>query len=276
MRRCAAVCCRVLQCVLQCVAGCCSVLQFDRFWLAQKVCCSVLQCVAVCCIVCCSMPQSVAVWHLATWVLRGLGLEGVLKRVAWIDMTHLHVCDDMCAMTHSSVCHDSFICVPWLIYMYAMTHSQMCHDSFTCVPRLIPMFAVTHSVARTNRRVARGVAAAVLSVGGWSCCSTARGAFLWYDCPPSGTCWTVAGGYPHRHWCVYIMSVCTCVCIYLYIYEYTCPCIYVYIYMCIYTCDCTRRLYTWRLYTCKCIWLYINVFGMYLAICQCIRVFGSL
>ena len=182
----------------------------------------------------------------------------------------------MCAMTHSSVCHDSFICVPWLIYMYAMTHSQMCHDSFTCVPRLIPMFAVTHSVARTNRRVARGVAAAVLSVGGWSCCSTARGAFLWYDCPPSGTCWTVAGGYPHRHWCVYIMSVCTCVCIYLYIYEYTCPCIYVYIYMCIYTCDCTRRLYTWRLYTCKCIWLYINVFGMYLAICQCIRVFGSL
>ena len=31
----------------------------------------------------------------------------------------------MCAMTHSYVCHDSFICVPWLIHMCAkcaMTH----------------------------------------------------------------------------------------------------------------------------------------------------------
>jgi len=30
----------------------------------------------------------------------------------------LHMCD----MTHSHVCHDSFICVTWLIHMCAMTH----------------------------------------------------------------------------------------------------------------------------------------------------------
>jgi len=35
----------------------------------------------------------------------------------------------MCDMTHSCVCHDSFICVPWLMYM--------CHDSCTCVPWLV-------------------------------------------------------------------------------------------------------------------------------------------
>ena len=41
----------------------------------------------------------------------------------------LHHCH-MCAMTHSYVCHDSFICVPWLIHMRAMTHSYVYHDSF--------------------------------------------------------------------------------------------------------------------------------------------------
>jgi len=42
--QCAAVCCRVLQCVgvLQCAAVCCRVLQ------SVAECCSVLQCVAVC------------------------------------------------------------------------------------------------------------------------------------------------------------------------------------------------------------------------------------
>ena len=35
-------------------------------------------------------------------------------------------------MTHSYMCHDSFICVPWLIHMCAMTHSYVCHDSFIC------------------------------------------------------------------------------------------------------------------------------------------------
>jgi len=43
------------------------------------------------------------------------------------------------------VCHDSFICVPWLIHMCAMTRSNVCHDSFICVPWHIHMCAMTHS-----------------------------------------------------------------------------------------------------------------------------------
>jgi len=37
--------------------------------------------------------------------------------------------DQMCAMTHSYVCQDSFIRVPWLIHTCAMTHSYECHVS---------------------------------------------------------------------------------------------------------------------------------------------------
>jgi len=54
----------------------------------------------------------------------------------------------MCAVTHLYVCHDSFICVPWLIHMCAMTHSYVCHDSFICVPWLIHMCAMTHSYVK--------------------------------------------------------------------------------------------------------------------------------
>jgi len=41
----------------------------------------------------------------------------------------------MCYMTYSSVCHDLFICVTWLIW----------HDSFVCVASLIHMCDMTHS-----------------------------------------------------------------------------------------------------------------------------------
>jgi len=40
-------------------------------------------------------------------------------------------------MTHSYVCHDSFICVPWLIHMCDTTHSYVWHDSFICVTYLV-------------------------------------------------------------------------------------------------------------------------------------------
>jgi len=69
------------------------------------------------------MNESCHIWmsHYASWLIR------------------------MCAMTHSYVCHDSFICVPWFIHMCAMTHSYVCHDSFICVPWFIHMCAMTHS-----------------------------------------------------------------------------------------------------------------------------------
>ena len=50
----------------------------------------------------------------------------------------------MCVMTHFYVCHDKFVCVPWLISMCAMTHFYVCHDSSVCVPWLICMCAMTH------------------------------------------------------------------------------------------------------------------------------------
>jgi len=67
--------------------------------------------------------------------------------VSWLihmcAMTHSHVCHDSFIWTHSHVCHDSFIWVSWLIHMCAMTHSHVCHDSFTCVPWLTHMCAMT-------------------------------------------------------------------------------------------------------------------------------------
>jgi len=53
----------------------------------------------------------------------------------------------MWAVTHSYVCHDSFIYVPWLIQIYAMTHSYVCRDSFTCVPWLsVQHILMTHAM----------------------------------------------------------------------------------------------------------------------------------
>jgi len=36
------------------------------------------------------------------------------------DKRRIHICD----MTHVHVCHDSFMCVPWLIYVRAMTQTR--------------------------------------------------------------------------------------------------------------------------------------------------------
>jgi len=58
----------------------------------------------------------------------------------------------MCAMTHSYVCHDSFICEPWLIHIW--TDSFLCgppfydacewQDSFKYVPWRIHVCGKTH------------------------------------------------------------------------------------------------------------------------------------
>jgi len=86
--------------------------------------------------------------------------EGFLK-------TACPLCSNRCAMTYSYVCHDVFICVPWLLHLCAVTHSFffwrphvlcaatgvtwiihmcarlshcVCHDSFICVQWLIHLF----------------------------------------------------------------------------------------------------------------------------------------
>jgi len=56
----------------------------------------------------------------------------------------------MCDVTHSYVCRDSFVCVPWLIHMCAMTHFYVVEwftmqvKGFICVTFLICMCAATH------------------------------------------------------------------------------------------------------------------------------------
>ena len=99
-------------------------------------------------------------WHL--YSVLSWHLYSVLRHT--FALTHSHACHDsfacvprliyMRAMTHSHafltyshVCHDSFTCVPWLIYMRAMTHSRACHHSFTRVQFLVHMRAMTHSCA---------------------------------------------------------------------------------------------------------------------------------
>jgi len=81
-----------------------------------------MQCVAVevrCVAVCCSVLQRVTV--PVTWSI------------------HLR------ATTHSSLCHDSFICVTWLIRTRDNAYSYVWHKSLTCVPWLIHKCAMTHS-----------------------------------------------------------------------------------------------------------------------------------
>jgi len=78
-------------CVLQCVAVICNELQ------CGTVSCSELQWVVVCCRSCSVLPS-------------------VMIAV-------------MCATTHSCVCHDSFMCVPWLIRMCDMIYTcEMVHS----------------------------------------------------------------------------------------------------------------------------------------------------
>ena len=53
-------------------------------------------------------------------------------------------------MTHSCVCHDSFICVTWLIHAdscicVTLTHAHMWHDALMCVTWLIHMCDTTHA-----------------------------------------------------------------------------------------------------------------------------------
>jgi len=57
----------------------------------------------------------------------------------------------ICPASLRYVCHDSFTSVPWLIHICAMTHSHLCHDPFMC--------ALTHS-----SRVMCAHACAVLSL----------------------------------------------------------------------------------------------------------------
>jgi len=46
-------------------------------------------------------------------------------------------------MTHVCVCHDSCMCVSWLMYVCVVTHVGVCHDSCTCMSWLMHMWVMT-------------------------------------------------------------------------------------------------------------------------------------
>ena len=59
----------------------------------------------------------------------------------------------LCDMTHSYMCHDSFICVTWLIYMCDMTYSFVWHDWFRIFMYktwLFPYSYVWHDASRIH------------------------------------------------------------------------------------------------------------------------------
>jgi len=119
--------------------------------------------------------------------------------------THSYVCHDscisvpwlihVCAMTHAYIWYDSFMCVTWhrdmwrewvttwreLIRMCAMTRSHVCHDSFTCVPWLIHMCAMTDELQKSQLREAQHKQQAHLWEAFTSCASGApdKAEHLW-------------------------------------------------------------------------------------------------
>jgi len=114
-------------CVLQCVAVFCTTPQLVSLTISRGWC--VLQCVAVC--VCCSVlqyPTSSQSRHL--W---GAGVVAVYCSMLQCPATgEFH---------HSPrVIHQR--CVTWHIRMCAMTHSYVCHDSFVCVTWCSPIKSV--------------------------------------------------------------------------------------------------------------------------------------
>jgi len=104
-------------------------------------------------------------WHdsftCVTWFIQiGSISLWLFTCVTWL----IHVCDitHMCDMTHpdwvdiimnirkrdvthSSVWHDSCICVAWLMYTCDLTHSYAWHDPLTCVAWPIHTRDMTHS-----------------------------------------------------------------------------------------------------------------------------------
>jgi len=67
-------------------------------------------------------------------------------------ISHSYVCWDW-SRTHSYVCHNSFMYVPWLIHICYVTHSLACTDPIVYVPWLIHRCTMTDSVVlRMNMR----------------------------------------------------------------------------------------------------------------------------
>ena len=82
------------------------------------------------------------------------------------DMTDSHVWLDLFD-AFFALWHDSFTCVPWLIYVCDITHSRACHDSCTCVTWFI------HTCDMTRSHVCHDF------VDAFTCATSAVYVYLW-------------------------------------------------------------------------------------------------
>jgi len=82
-------------------------------------------------------------------------------------------------MTHSYVCHDAIICVPWLTHMCATNHSYMWHDSVT---------RVTHTCDMTHSYVWHDWFIYETRLAANSSYSWPPSALIWCDTTPSYVC----------------------------------------------------------------------------------------
>ena len=71
------------------------------------------------------VPWSIQMWNKPSW-----STQGMLIQVPWL----FHMC---VSYIYSYMCHESFICMTWLVHVCAMTHSHVCNDSFICAIWLI-------------------------------------------------------------------------------------------------------------------------------------------
>jgi len=174
-------------------------------------------------------------------------------------------------MTHSSVWHDSFICVTWLIHLCDMTHSSVWHDSFICVTWL-NVQVLGGTIVNTLTPSFGGHDSFILETWLISLCDMTQCAGSWgYDSQQRWWCSDCVWKSARRQ-----VGVCMSICMNV------CTCIWVYIPMYMKVCMCARngaRIVYENLRDVKsvclclymnvstCIWEYVNIHIYHISVC---------
>jgi len=108
----------------------------------------------------------------------------------------------MSAMTPPYLSHDSFICVTWLIHMCAMTHSYVCHDSFMCAMTYSYVWHASHLNVKSSTIFIAQHQIQTRTHGSRTCVYVRVMCVTWLIHMCALTC----------HVCVVCLSVCTDVC----------------------------------------------------------------
>jgi len=86
------------------------------------------------------MDESCVIYECVMWVKS----HRWTRHITRMDVPDWYTQQLVSDMTYSYSWHDSFVCVPWRIYMCDMTHSHVCCESFVGVPWLICMYAINN------------------------------------------------------------------------------------------------------------------------------------